>query len=117
VDNFGSFVGILIGVAVVFAVVAGIWKVFTKAGQPGWGCLIPIYNLVLLVKIAGKPGVWVLLMLIPFVNFVIAIMISIEIAKKFGSGTGFGLGLAFLPVVFYPILGFGDSRYLGPVQG
>jgi hypothetical protein len=66
---------------------------------------------VLLLEIAGKPIWWIILLLVPGVNVVIAIIISIEVAKNFGKGTGFGLGLAFLGFIFYPILGFGDAKY------
>lgn len=65
----------------------------------------------LVLKIAGKPLWWILLLLIPFVGIVIAIIVTIEVAKNFGKGTGFGLGLAFLGFIFYPILGFGDAKY------
>src|SRR5476651_1733903 len=90
--------------------VAGIWKVFVKAGKPGWAAIIPIYNVIVLLEIAGKPIWWILLLLIPLVNLVIAILVSIEVAKKFGKGTGFGVGLALLGFIFYPILGFGDAQ-------
>ena len=93
------------------------WKVFTKAGQPGWACLIPIYNLYVLCKIAGRPGWWLLLMLIPFVNIIILIILCIDIAKSFGNGVGFGLGMAFLGFIFWPILGFGSAQYQGPSAG
>jgi len=99
--------------AVVILLIAAMWKVFTKAGQPGWACIIPIYNLYVLCKIAGRPGWWVLLMLIPFVNFIILIIIAIDIAKAFGKGVGFGIGLILLPFIFYPILGFGSAQYQG----
>ena len=65
----------------------------------------------LVLKIAGKPLWWILLLLIPFIGIVIAILVTIEVAKNFGKGTGFGLGLAFLGFIFYPILGFGDAKY------
>ncbi len=102
---------LLVYLAIVLVVIAGMWKVFTKAGQPGWGVLIPIYNLYLLTQIAGRPGWWLILMLIPLVNFVIAIILSLDIAKNFGKGAGFGIGLALLGFIFYPILGFGDATY------
>jgi len=94
-------------------VIAGMWKTFAKAGQPGWAVLIPIYNLYVMCKIAQRPGWWVLLMFVPLANIVISIIVAIDIAKHFGKGTGFGLGLAFLGAIFYPILGFGDATY-GP---
>jgi hypothetical protein len=105
----GGLVGLVIGVVIIIAM----WKVFTKAGQPGWAAIIPIYNFYILCKVAGRPGWWLLLMLIPFVNFIIFIILSIDIAKNFGKGVGFGLGLAILGFIFWPILGFGSAQYQG----
>lgn len=99
--------------AVAVLAIAGMWKVFTKAGQPGWACIIPIFNVIVLCKIAGKPLWWVILLFVPIANLVITILLSIAVAEKFGKGTGFGLGLAFLSPIFYPILGFGDAQYQG----
>jgi len=90
------------------------WKVFTKAGQPGWASIIPIYNLYVWCKIVGRPWWWILLMLIPFVNFIILIILCIDMAKSFGKGAGFGIGLAFLGIIFWPILGFGSAQHQGP---
>ena len=87
------------------------WKVFVKAGQPGWGVLIPIYNIYLMIKIAKRPGWWLLLFLVPGVNVVIEIIIILDIAKHFGKSTGFGVGMIFLGFIFLPILGFGDAKY------
>jgi hypothetical protein len=109
----GGLIGLLVGVVMVVAM----WKIFTKAGQPGWGCLIPIYNWYLLLKIAGRPGWWLVLMFIPFVNFVIIIIVSLDLAKSFGKGAGFGIGLILLSPIFFPILGFGDAKYVGPAAG
>jgi hypothetical protein len=92
-------------------ILASIWKLFTKAGQPGWAAIIPIVNAYFLCKVAGRPGWWVILMFIPLVNFVILIIISIDIAKNFGKGTGFGVGVALLSFIFVPILAFGSARY------
>ena len=108
---------LLCELAIVVLIIAGFWKVFTKAGQPGWAAIVPIYNLYILLKIAGKPGWWILLFFIPLVNLIIAILVAIEVAKAFGKGTGFGLGLAFLGFIFYPILGFGDATYRGAPAG
>jgi hypothetical protein len=104
---------IIVYVAVIVVVIAGMWKAFEKAGKPGWGVLIPFYNIILLLEIAGKPLWWLILYLIPIVNLVIGIIVSIEIAKKFGKDTGFGVGLALLGFIFWPILGFGDATYEG----
>jgi hypothetical protein len=83
-----------------------------ESGGTGLGVLIPIYNIYLICKIAGRPGWWVLLCFIPCVGVIIAIVLAIDIAKNFGKGPIFGLGLAFLGFIFYPILGFGDAQYL-----
>lgn len=92
-------------------VIVGFWKTFTKAGKPGWGAIIPIYNVILLLEIAGRPVWWILLLLVPFVGFVVGLIIGIDIAKNFGKSGLFGLGLAFLGFIFFPILGFSDARY------
>ena len=105
--------------ALLFALVliVAMWKVFTKAGQPGWASIIPIYNIYIWCKIVGRPWWWILLMLIPFVNFIICIILCIDLAKSFGKGVGFGLGLALLGIIFFPILGFGSAQYQGPSAG
>ncbi|WP_236355038.1 DUF5684 domain-containing protein [Konateibacter massiliensis] len=93
---------------------AGMWKMFTKAGLAGWKCIIPIYNLYCLCKITWGTG-WVFLAyIIPIVSFVISIMTSYKLAKAFGKGIGFTLGLIFLPTIFYIILGFGKAEYTAP---
>ena len=112
-DSISSLLFTVINLALVAAVLAGIWKVFVKAGKPGWGCLVPIYNIILLLEMAGKPMWWIVLLLIPLVGLIVAVLVNIEIAKKFGKSTGFGVGLALLPFIFYPMLGFGSARYQG----
>ncbi len=107
----GGAIFMIIWLAIVGVVIAGLWQTFSKAGKPGWGAIIPIYNVVLLLEIAGRPIWWILLLLIPFVNFIVAIIVGIDVARNFGKGVGFGLGLAILGFIFYPILGFGDARY------
>jgi hypothetical protein len=102
---------LLFEIALVIFMIASFWKVYAKAGQPGWAAIIPIYNVYVLLKIAGRPGWWLLLFLIPLVNLAIAIIVGIDVAKAFGKGAGFGLGLALLAVIFYPILGFGRATY------
>ncbi|RKG62096.1 signal peptidase I [Corallococcus sp. AB011P] len=95
-------------------IVAGMWKTFAKAGQPGWAAIVPFYNIYVLTQIVGRPAWWVVLALLPCVNFIALFIISIDMAKSFGKGTGFGIGLALLGPVFYAILGFGDAQYQGP---
>ena len=90
--------------------IAGVWATFNKAGIAGWKSLIPIYNQVLLLQIANRPTWWLILFFVPFVNFAVLILVSIDVAKRFGRGAGFGVGLGFLPFVFYPILGLGSSQ-------
>ena len=110
---FGGTAGTIIGLAYYILLAIAMWKVFTKAGKPGWACIIPIYNVIVLLQIAKRPVWWFLLFLVPVVNFIIIIVVSIDIAKAFGKGAGFGLGLAFLGPIFYPILGFSDAAYTG----
>jgi hypothetical protein len=109
-----SGVATIIWLLIVLLVIVALWKVFSKAGQPGWAAIIPIFNLYIWCKAVGRPGWWVILMFIPFVNLVIYIIVSIDMAKSFGKGVGFGLGLAFLGIIFLPILGFGSAQYQGP---
>jgi hypothetical protein len=104
----------LVWLAVVIFMLVAMWKIFTKAGQPGWASLVPIYNAYILCKVAGKPGWWVLLLFVPLANLVFAIMLTVAVAKSFGKGTGFAVGMILLPFVFYPMLGFGSATYQGP---
>jgi hypothetical protein len=103
--------------AVTILMIAACWKIFTKAGQPGWAAIIPIYNWYILCKIVGRPGWWVILFFIPFINFIIGIIVCIDLAKSFGKGVGFAIGLILLGVIFFPILGFGSAQYQGPAAG
>ena len=98
---------LILSFAVMAVVLVSLWRIFTKAGKPGWAALIPIYNSVVLMQVIGRPEWWALLLFVPFVN--------IYIAKSFGKSTGFGVLMLFLPVIAYPMLGFGPSQYLGPV--
>ena len=90
------------------------WKVFVKAGQPGWKSLIPIYNIYILYKIAWGSGWKFLWMLVPLVNIVVTVIMSLKLARAFGKGTGFGVGLVLLQSIFMMILAFGDAQYTGP---
>jgi hypothetical protein len=112
-----SPVSMIIWLLVVVLMIAAMWKIFTKAGQPGWASIIPIYNMYIWCKIVGRPGWWVVLLLIPFVNFVIAIILCIDLAKSFGKGVGFGIGIILLGIVFLPILAFSGATYQGPSAG
>ncbi|MBC8869987.1 MAG: signal peptidase I [Planctomycetes bacterium] len=100
--------------AVIILLIAALWKVFSKAGKPGWAAIVPIYNCIVLLEICGRPIWWIILLLIPCVNIVILLLINIDLAKSFGKDVGFGIGLWLLGIIFLPILGFGKSQYVGP---
>jgi uncharacterized membrane protein YhaH (DUF805 family) len=109
----GSIIIIIFYLAVFVLIIAGVWKTFEKAGEPGWAAIVPIYNIYVLIKISGRPTWWIVLYLIPIVSIIVAIMVCIDVAKKFGKESGFGVGLALLGFIFFPILGFGDAQYQG----
>ncbi len=108
----------LVMVAVVVLMLVAMWKIFAKAGKPGWASLIPIYNAYVFLEIAGKPGWWLVLLLIPIVNIVVSIIALLAFCRNFGQGGGFAVGMIFLPIIFYPILAFGDAVYapVAPAQ-
>ena len=105
----------LVGLVFAIVMIAAQWKIFAKAGKPGWACLVPIYNAIVMLEIVGRPAWWFILMLIPGVSIIIAFIVVIDLAKSFGKGTGFAIGMIFLGIIFIPMLGFGDAEYLGPV--
>lgn len=107
----------IVYLAIYALVVAGWWMIFQKAGEEGWKAIIPIWNTLILLKIVGREWWWILLMLIPIVNIVVWVIVSLDLAKSFGRGTGFAIGLMFLPFVFALILGFGSDTYRGPAKG
>jgi hypothetical protein len=111
----GTF--LLVCLAIVVVMIASMWQVFVKAGKPGWAAIVPIYNTIVMLEIVGKPLWWLVLFFIPFVSFVALILVYIELAKCFGKSAGFAVGMLFLPFIFFPMLGFGDARYLGPGSG
>ena len=105
------FITIIIYLIIIVLMIASTWKVYEKANKPGWASIVPIYNIIVLLEIVGKPLWWIALLFIPFVNFVVVILIYIELAKRFDKDTSFGFGLAFLGFIFIPILAFGDATY------
>ncbi|PXY30891.1 DUF5684 domain-containing protein [Prauserella muralis] len=108
---------IVVSLAITVFMIAAMWRLFTKAGQPGWAAIVPIYNTIVLLRIVGRPWWWLLLMLIPLVNFIILIIVYIDLARSFGKGTGFGVLMVFFSYVCIPILAFGSARYVGPAGG
>ena len=111
--GFGFFFSIVVLTTVIILIVAR-WKIFTKANQPGWASLIPIYNALIFLKIIGKPWWWILLFCIPVVNIVFIVLSLDLLSKSFGKPVWFTVGLFFLPIIFELILAFGDAKYLGP---
>lgn len=97
-----------------FLIIAGMWKTFQKAGKPGWAAIIPFYNIYVMIEIVGKPTIWLLWCLLPCVNFVFGIWLTNLISKSFGKEEGFTVGLILLSFIFWPILGFGSAKYVGP---
>jgi len=107
-------------VIAVFTII-GMWRVFKKAGKPGWAVIVPIYNIIVLLEIVGRPTWWVFLYflsLIPFIGWigslVVGIIVTNDLAKSFGKDVGYTLMLLFVPFVGYMILGFGEAKYKGP---
>ena len=101
-------------IVVVFLIIVPEWKIYSKAGQPGWAVLIPIYNIIVLLQIIRKPLWWIVMFFIPFANIVFLVMTYNELSKAFGKGVGTTLGLLFLPFIFVPILGYGSAEYQWP---
>jgi hypothetical protein len=100
--------------AILLLIIISMWKIFEKAGKPGWAAIVPIYNIIVLLEIIGKPVWWIILILIPFVNFFVLIYMSHLLSKAFGKDVVMTILLIFLPFVGYPMLAFGDAKYGGP---
>jgi len=113
--GFGILALLIVFLPVLLIVISE-WKIFKKAGQPGWACIVPVYNYIVMLDIIKKPFWWVILFFIPLVNVVVAFILVHNMAKVFGKDVGFTLGMIFLPFIFYPILGFGDARYTAPAE-
>ena len=103
----------LVWLAISILLLASWWKIFTKAGKPGWAAIIPIYNLVVLLEVVNRPIWWIILLFIPVVNVVVGIILANDLARAFGKGVGWTIGLIFLGFIFFPLLGFGSDPFLG----
>ncbi len=119
-DSIGFFSGIvvvfmLLGLAISIFMIVCMWRLFSKANQPGWASIIPIYNMIVFFKIGGKPWYWILLMLIPIVDIVLAILVLQSFLKAYGKGSAGSVLLAiFFPVFYYPYLAFSNNvQYVG----
>jgi hypothetical protein len=106
------FFALILYLAIIVLLVVSFWKLYEKSGQEGWKSIIPIYGFyVLIADIVKRPGWWIILLFVPIVNIAIFFVIFIDLAAKFGKSTGFGIGLALLPIIFIPILAFSDAQY------
>jgi hypothetical protein len=108
-----ALVAIYLALAVLLIV--SMWKVFQKAGKPGWAAIVPFYNTWVLLQIVGKPTWWFFLYFVPFVNIVVTVLVYVELAKCFGKGVGFAILMIFLPFIAFPMLAFGKEQYRAPV--
>lgn len=100
--------------AFLIALLVANWKLYTKAGKPGWASLVPIYNMIVMLQIIGRPLWWLVLFFVPFANVIIALIMVDDLSRVFGKGIGFSIGLLFLPIIFIPILAFGKAEYRHP---
>ncbi|HEY4510653.1 MAG TPA: DUF5684 domain-containing protein [Candidatus Paceibacterota bacterium] len=105
----------VIWLAVGVLILISTWKIYMKAGQPGWAAIVPIYYIIVLLRIVKKPTWWTFLYFVPLVNIVISLIITHNLSKVFGKDISFTLGLIFLPFIFFPILAFGKPSYIGQV--
>ena len=113
---FGPFIAAYFFVIAIVAIlgIIAMWRLFEKAGQPGWWSIIPIWNILVFLDIVGRPRWWILLYFIPFVNFVVGILVYIDLAKSFGKDEIWAVFLIFFSIIALLVLAFGDSQYVGP---
>ena len=109
-----SFLGFFIQIVILFVLITfeSQWKIFTKSGKKGWASIIPVYNIIVLLEIVKKPVWWLIMLIIPLVNIVFAIWITNLLSKRFGKDEGYTIGLIFLPIIFYPLLGLSKAEYI-----
>jgi hypothetical protein len=106
----------LIGAILAVISIISLWKLFVKAGKPGWAALVPIYNIVVMLEIVGRPVWWVFLYFVPVVSLVASVIVTLDFAKSYGKDLVFGILMILFPVPMYPILAFSKStQYVGPV--
>jgi len=110
----GAYVGGLIGYLLFAFALVGIFK---KADEPVWQAFVPIWNYIVLIKVAGKPLWWIILFLIPIVNIVVLVLVLHGLSTSFGHGAGFTVGLFFLSIIFLYILGYDSKPYRGATGG
>ncbi|MDD5822866.1 MAG: DUF5684 domain-containing protein [Firmicutes bacterium] len=105
---------VILELVILAVVILAAWKLFTKAGEPGWVSLIPFYNTYTLFKISMGNGWFFILLFLPLVNVIAGFLLAINLARCFGKSVGYAAGLFFFPYIFMILLGFGDAQYLGP---
>jgi hypothetical protein len=108
---FGSLCACCFWLLFLIPVVTGWWKIFEKAGKPGWAAIVPVYNFIVMLEIIDRPIWWLILLVCAGPIF--HIIVSLELAKSYGKGIGFAVGMILVPFIFVPMLGFGDSKYVG----
>ena len=113
-ENGGGIgvVGMLIYLALAVLMVVSYWKIYAKAGKPGWAAIIPIYNIIVLLEIVKRPIWWIVLLFIPIVNFVICIMLIIDLVKAFGKPGSHAIVAIFFGIIYFPYLAFSDATYV-----
>lgn len=114
-NNSPPLLFVIVYLGIIVLMIASLWKIYEKAGKPGWAAIVPIYNIIVLLEIVGRPVIWIVGLIIPVVNIVVGIIIYMDLAKSFGKSAGYGIGILFLPFIFLPMLAFGDATYQGPV--
>lgn len=116
----GALVALVFGVLLIpiliilILSIIGKWKLYIKAGKPGWAAIIPIYSTIVMLEIVGKPIWWLFLIIFPCTSFIFFIWTTNLLSKSFGQSEGFTIGLLVFPFIFYPVLGFGNYQYIGP---
>ncbi len=110
--GFLIFLLVMLGLGVIGITIASMWILFNKAGQPGWAAIVPVYNLIVWLKVCRKPIWWLVFLLIPYVNIVFNIILQVRTAIVFGKSGGFAVGMALVSFVFFPILAFGNAKYV-----
>lgn len=112
--GIGFVLYMLFWLAFVIFTIAGIWKTYSKAGKPGWAAIVPIYNIIVMLEVVNRPIWWIILFFIPFVNIVVYIILSLDMAKAFGKSATFGIiGLFLFSPIGFLMLGFGSAKYVG----
>lgn len=104
----------VIYVAVIALLLVSMWKLFARAGKPGWASIIPFYNNIVMLEIAGKPIWWFFMLFVPIANIVFGFLTLYHFSKAYGKAEGFSIGVALLGFIFIPLLAFSDAKYQGP---